>query len=62
MEFTFPYMSLTNQLIIGIHQRFCRHHWCKHFHIIHWGHGAFGHLGFHQKFCPKCGKIEASDG
>ncbi|EOU3097801.1 hypothetical protein ACNVFB_004650, partial [Yersinia enterocolitica] len=54
------YLSITKQLAIGIHQRFCRHHWCGHFHIIHWGVGCAGNLGFQQKFCPKCGKVESA--
>lgn len=52
-------LSFSEQLIIGIQQRFCRHHWCEHFHIIQWGPWHRGDIGHLHKFCPKCGKVEA---
>ncbi|EAQ4012598.1 hypothetical protein ACII2J_003355 [Salmonella enterica] len=54
----FDPMSFYDQLVIALHQKFCEHNWCDHFHII--GPGFMGgKYGFMEKFCPKCGKVEA---
>lgn len=51
------YLSFYRQLVIGLHQRFCAHNWCEHFHII-CTDNIGGHFGFIQEYCPKCGKIK----
>ncbi|MFH3156295.1 hypothetical protein ACTM9O_25980 [Citrobacter freundii] len=51
-------LSFFDQLVIELHHKLCRHEWCDHFHIIYTGEDGF-HTGFAQKFCPKCGKVEA---